>query len=173
MTDAGWLLIEREFDSACGHFSNAVRIFERGRLDAPGLEGYVDSMAFMHAMQAGHTDLENGLLRVLSLLGEEPPRDAASWHGDLLDQVAMEVAGRVAVLPADIVEHARETRRFRNVAVRTYNRFVTPKAQPAVQAARTLAQRLPHCLREFQNVMDPLEPPRDDGGGGGMSGGPG
>lgn len=172
MRDARWLLIEGEFDSACEHFSNAVRIFERGRLDAPGLEGYVDAMAFMHAMQAGHTDLENGLLRVLSLLEEDPPRGAVSWHGDLLDQVAMEVAGRAAVLPADVVEHAQETRRFRNVAMRTYNRFVTPKAQPAVQAARILAQRLPQCLREFRNVMDPPEPPRDDSGGGGMSGGP-
>lgn len=173
MTDAGWHLIERDFNSACEHFSKAVHILGRGRFDGAGLEGHLDSMAFMHAMQAGQADLENGLLRILSLLGEERPRKAVSWREDLLEQVAMEVAGRAAVLPADIAEHAQETRRFWNVAVRTYNRFATPKARPAVLAARILAERLPRCLRDFRNVMDPPEPPQHDGGGGGMSGGPG
>ena len=173
MTDPQWYPIATEFRSACDHFSNAVQIFERARFDAPGLDGYVDSMAFMHAMQAGHTDLENGLLRILSLVGEDHPRDKVSWHGDLLKQVSIPIGGRPAVLPPDVAEHAQETRRFRNVAVRSYNRLVGLKARPAVNAARILAKRLPQCLRDFRGRIDPPEPPRNDGGGDGSEGGVG
>ena len=68
MSDARWIEVESDLDGAARHFERAAALFEAGGFDQPGLEGYRAAMAFMHAMQAAHTSLGNGLLRILEML---------------------------------------------------------------------------------------------------------
>ncbi len=156
MSDARWIEIEGDFEAACTHFAGAARLFDAGGFDDGGIDGYKASMALMHAMESGHTSLESGLVRILALLGEERPQ-GDSWHRDLLRRVCRPVEGREAILPPDICEHADETRRFRNVATRSYDDFRLDGAGIAVASARVLAERLPECLRNFRNRIDPPE----------------
>ena len=118
-------------------------------------------MSFMHAMQSGHTSLEVGLLRILALLGEDRPR-GEYWHMDLLNQVCLPVEGRDAVFPQDVCEHAQNTRRFRNIATRSYESFDPSQATIAVASAKSLVERLERCLHDFKLKIDP---PENDGGG--------
>ncbi len=166
MTDARWIAIEDDFQAACTHFSGAARLFDAGGFDESGIEGYKASMAFMHAMQSGHTSLESGLLRILTLLGEEHPQ-GPFWHRDLLRQVCRPVEGRGVLLPPDVCKHADETRGFRNVATRSYDSFEVAGADVAVGSAAVLAERLVDCLRDLR---DQIDPPEDDGGGDGSGG---
>ena len=172
MSDARWIEIEGDFRAACTHFAGAVELFDAGGFDETGLSGYRTSMAFLHAMQSGHTSLEAGLLRILNLLGEERPQ-GEFWHRDLLRRVCRPVEGRDAILPPDLCDHADETRRFRNVATRNYDNFQISMADPAVDAARFLAAHLLDCLSEFKTRINP---PGNAGGGDGSgtaaSGGP-
>ena len=36
----------------------------------------------MHAMQAGHTSLESGMVRIMRMVGEVPPT-GEDWHADV------------------------------------------------------------------------------------------
>ena len=173
MRDARWIEIELDFEDACEHFSGAVKLFEAGGFDKPGMDGYTVKMAFMHAMQSGHTSLETGLLRILDLFDEMRPH-GEFWHKDLLNRACMDVGDRIAILSPEICDKADETRRFRNLAVRSYNNFQIGPAKPATDAARILSERLTGYLRDFRMRMDPPEDDGNgDGSGGGMSGGPG
>ena len=111
-------------------------------------------MAFMHAMQSGHTSLEPALLRILDLLGEEAP-SGRDWHADLIQRTSRPIPGRPAILPTSVAQAANETRRFRPVAMRTYGSFDPGLARPAVQAARLLADGLPSAVAMFRRCMDP------------------
>ncbi len=156
MSDARWIEIESDFRAACTHFTGAAELFDAGGFDETGLGGYRTSMAFLHAMQSGHTSLEAGLVRILNLLGEESPQ-GEFWHRDLLRRVCTAVEGRGAILPPDLCDHADETRRFRNVATRNYDNFAISRAEIAVDSARVLAARLQDCLSEFKIGIDPSD----------------
>jgi ribonuclease HepT-like protein len=154
MSDARWIEVESDVDGAVRHFERAVALFEAGGFDQPGLAGYRAAMAFMHAMQAAHTSLENGLLRILQMLGEEPPI-GAYWHADLIRRVARDLPGlRPMILPVSLAEAADETRRFRNIAARGYDSFDQTRAGPAVRAATVLAAGLGEALRVFRDAMN-------------------
>ncbi len=153
MSGERWIEVDRDIAAACRHFAAAVAIHSEDDLMAEGMAGYKTQMSLMHAMQAGHTSLENALLRVLDLIGEEPPQDR-TWHADLIRRVGMEVPGRPAVLPPEIAAAADETRRFRNVAVRAYDDFVEDRARPAVAAAAVLAERLGPTIAAFRRIID-------------------
>ncbi len=154
MSDARWIEVEDDLTGAAEHFERAVALYEAGGFDAPGLDGYRAEMAFMHAMQAAHTSLENGLLRILEMLGEERPV-GGTWHADLIRRVARELPGsRPAILPPGLATAADETRRFRNVAVRGYDSFDPGEARKAVDAARMLAGELGEALLGFRAAMD-------------------
>lgn len=154
MTSTLWPAIERNFQSAGAHFSRAAQIHAMGGFSQPGIDGYIASMSFLHAMQSGHTSLENGLLRTLALLGEDRPR-GEHWHMDLLDQACHPADGRGPILPQDVCRHAHVTRGFRNVAVRSYEDFDPEQATSAVAAAKVLAGRLAECLHGFKLKIDP------------------
>ena len=66
--------------------------------------------------------------------------------------------GRPRILPAELAAHAHVTGRFRNVAMRSHNRFDPRLARDAVASARVLAERLPDCLRSFREAIDPPTP---------------
>jgi hypothetical protein len=64
MSDARWTDVDKDIENALMHLGMAVRIFEAAGFDAPDLEGYRNSSAFMHAMGAGYTSIENALRRI-------------------------------------------------------------------------------------------------------------
>ena len=112
----------------------------------------------MHAVQAGHTSLEAALARTLDILGEEKPT-GEQWHRDLIGRAARELRGinaRPPILSEDLAQAADETRRFRNLATRSYGSFDPAKAAPTVSAARQLSRRLTSALSKFRDAIDPL-----------------
>ena len=172
MSDARWIEVEDDVSAATHHFRMAVKLHEQGGFDESGVDGYRASMAFMHAMQSGHTSFEKAMLRILLLLGEERP-SGDSWHKDLIRRVSRDLPGRPAILEADTARAADESRSFRNMATRSYDRFAIDRAEPAVAAAHLLAEKLQQAVLEFRAKIDPPENDGEgDGSGGGMSGGP-
>lgn len=108
----------------------------------------------MHAMQAAHTSLESGLVRVLAMLGEEKP-SGADGHADLIRRVSRPTEDRPAIISTEIMALADETRRFRNIAMRSYNSFRPEEAHRAVEAARSLADRILDEIAVFKHTIDP------------------
>jgi hypothetical protein len=154
VSDARWIEVESDVEGAARHFERAVALFDAGGFDQPGLAGYRAGMAFMHAMQAAHTSLENGLLRILEMLGEERPI-GAYWHADLVRRLARDLPGlRPMILPAALADAADETRRFQNIAARGYDNFDHTRAGAAVPAATVLVAGLGEALRAFRAAMD-------------------
>lgn len=154
MSDGRWLDVEADLAAAVRHLSNGVLLYEAGGFDAPGLDGYRAAMAFMHAMQSGHTSLEAALLRVLDIVGEEAPT-GARWHADLVRRAAAVAATRPAILSAGLAAAVDETRQFRNLATRGYDSFVPRKALDAVEAARAIVLALAGEIAAFRRAVDP------------------
>lgn len=155
MADARWLDVESAAREAVGHFRNAVAIFGEGGFGDPGLAGYKASMAFMHAMQSGHTSMESALCRILDILGEERPTGTA-WHDDLIRRVRGERPGsRPPILSPSAADHADETRRFRHLAMRTYGNFKASEAKKSVVAAKALVRGLLAEVEQFKLAIDP------------------
>ncbi|MCE6958726.1 hypothetical protein LAZ40_06655 [Cereibacter sphaeroides] len=150
----------------------AVELHRAGGFEVEGLDGYRANMAFMHAMQSGHTSFESAMLRILNMLGEEKPT-GESWHRDLIRRISRRLPDRPAILDEATAAAAEETRAFRNLATRSYDTFAVERADPAVAAAGILADKVEAVVRDFRLRIDP---PEEDGGGdgsgGGMSGGP-
>lgn len=155
MTDARWLDVADDIDSAAHHFKMAVRIFELGDLNGDDLEAYRNRMAFLQAMQSGYTSLEGGLERVLDILGEEKPA-GSDFHAALVRRVSREIPGkRPAILDGAIAAAVDETRRFRHVARKNYNGFEVTEAVRAVEAARTVSSGIAATIALFKDTIDP------------------
>jgi len=155
VADARWLDVENAAREAVGHFKNAVAIYGEGGFNAPGLAGYKADIAFMHAMQSGHTSMESALCRILDILGEERPTGTA-WQYDLILRVRSERPGsRPPILGPGAADHADETRRFRHLAMRTYGSFKATEAKKSVVAAKALSRDLPVEIERFKNAIDP------------------
>ena len=156
MSDSRWVDIEDDADVAAEHFRFAVAIYETGDFEAAGLEGYKSRMAFMHAVQSGHTSLEALLLRILDLLNEERPT-GDRWHRDLILRACRAMTGsngRPSIFSQELCAALDETRRFRNLAVRGYERFRIADAEATVAAARLIAERLVEETIRFKGVVD-------------------
>ena len=159
MSDARWLEVFADVDDAVTHFSNSVRLHEAGGLVGEDLDAYRGRMAFMHAVQAGHTSLESALLRTLDILHEQRP-SGEQWHRDLISRASKETPGeaaRPAILPPELAADADETRRFRNLAMRSYGSFDAAKARYTVAAALELAENLVEAFRRFRDLVDPAD----------------
>lgn len=122
MSDTDWIEIDRAIASAVANFRRCVEFAGHVGFRADDLIGAALRMGLMHAVQAGHTSLDNALLRILDLIDEPRPRGDA-WHADLIVRVGQDVAQRPAILPPDLAASADETRRFRNRATRAYDNF--------------------------------------------------
>jgi len=157
MSDARWTEVDEDA-AAAGHFGRSVELFAAGGFIGEELDAYRARMAFMHAMQSGHTSLEAALSRILDLLGEEMP-SGRDWHADLIRRAARPLPDRPEILPPVVAEAASETRRFRHVAMRSsYGMFDPALAQPAVAAARLLASSLADAVISFRKRVDPDAP---------------
>lgn len=158
MSDARWIEVDDELESACHHFENATKIYDEGGFETPGLMGYKSRMALLHAMQSAHTSLEAALKRILSILGEEPPAGDQA-HADLIKRVAKVVTvpghERPAILPADVARDVDESRRFRHRAAHDYDNFDPVLAVPSVEAARRLVESLKPAIASFREMVDP------------------
>jgi hypothetical protein len=156
MSDARWMEVEVDVESALLHFGMALRIFDAGGFDAPDPEGYARGAAFMHAMQSAHTSAEQALIRVLDMLEEEKPT-GEQWHKDVISRLSRPLAGKLArpaLLPGDSAKDIDETRRFRKLAVRSYDTFEAARAMPAVAAARRLMVSLGPAFSAFKRAVD-------------------
>jgi len=153
MSDARWFEIDRAVAAAVRHFAGAVAIYGKNPAALADADRYLVDMAFMHAMQAGHTSLENALLRILALCGEEPPT-GASWHADLIRRIANQVGDRPAVLTGEAARAADATRRFRSIASHAYDAFDYVQAAAAVSSAAQLASDLPLAIARFREAFD-------------------
>ncbi|WP_040485140.1 hypothetical protein [Lutibaculum baratangense] len=166
MTDARWIEVEDDLDSACRHFGNAARLADEGGFDDGGISGYRARMALLHAMQSAHTSLEGALRRILQILGEEAPVGGHT-HADLVRRVSRAVStpGRVrpAILEPDVARDVDESRRFRHRATHDYDNFDPTLAGPSIEAARRLASSLRPCIAAFRDRVDPPSATRDDG----------
>ena len=154
MSDARWLEIDAAVTSAVHHFSGAGTIYDRLRQPSDDDDAYMAEMAFMHAMQAGHTSLESALLRILDLFEEEPPT-GAQWHADLIRRALRPVGDRPAIVTGTVGDAADETRQFRDVAARAYDNFKPERAREAVASARLLASDLAQSISTFRQTVDP------------------
>jgi len=132
MSDARWFEVDQDVAAAAGHLARSVELYDAGGFAGDDLDAYRARMAFMHAMQSGHTSLESALLRILDLLAEEAP-SGRDWHADLIQRASRPIPGRPAILPASVAQAANETRRFRHVAMRNYGSFDPGLARPAVR----------------------------------------
>ena len=154
MSDARWTEIQSAVTSAARHFSSAKTIYDDLRDGKSELELYVIEMAFMHAMQSGHSSLENALVNILNLFDEAPP-SGANWHADLIARVGQKVGARPPVLSPELSKAANETRQFRHVAARAYDSFDWNRAAVAVEQAAVIAARLPDAIGRFRTATDP------------------
>lgn len=157
MSDARWSDVGTACQSAVLHFRNSLELYGRGGFDAPGLEGYMASMAMMHAMQAGHTSAEAALKRILDILGEERPT-GEDWHETLILRLARPMEGsreRPAVLSRETAAALQETRRFRHIAAHGYDRFDPGLAAPSIRAARHIADEMEAEIKRFREIVDP------------------
>lgn len=158
MSDARWIEVDDDLDSACRHFDGASRLYDEGGFDTDGLTGYKARMALLHSMQSAHTSLEAALKRILEILGEELPAGDQS-HADLVRRVARIITtpghARPAILPEEVARDVDESRRFRHRATHDYDKFDPALAAPSLEAARRLAVALKPRIAEFREVVDP------------------
>ena len=157
MSDARWLDVDDDLTAAAEHFRSAAALHASGGFDEPGLAGYRNSMALMHAMQSAHTSAETALQRILLILGEEQPA-GEDWHQRLIARLAKPIDGehaRPAVLSPAVAADLDETRRFRNRATRSYGSFDPSKVVPSIAAAARLACSLSDDVRRFRRTIDP------------------
>lgn len=154
MSDARWFEIDSAVEAAVRHFGGAVSIYEKLPAAQVTVDRYLVEMAFMHAMQSGHTSLEVVLLRILELCGEAAPT-GSSWHADLIRRAASVVGERPAILNEAAARAADITRRFRSVAAHAYDTFDRTLAANAVAAATLLITLLPAEVYRFRQAIDP------------------
>lgn len=158
MTDARWIEVLDDVDSACRHFGNAALLYDEGGFHADDLASYKARMALLHAMQSAHSSVEGALKRILEILGEEPPVGEQS-HANLVKRVSREITtaghARPAILPPDVARDVDETRRFRHRATHDYDNFDPSLAAPSIEAARRLAATLKPCILAFRDRIDP------------------
>ncbi len=154
MSDARWFEIEQDVRAAVNHFGRATELFRKGGFDQENLDGYTARMAFMHAMQSGHTSMESAFLRILVLIGEERPQ-GQDWHADLIRRVSHALPDRPAIIGQHVANAADETRRFWHIATRGYDMFSPTRASPAARAAAHLTKALPGAIIAFRATIDP------------------
>lgn len=158
MTDDRWIEVRADFQSATKHFETAQRLYVRGTTVTDEEQEHVFALAFMHAMQAGHTSMESGMVRIMNLVQEDVP-SGDQWHADVVKRMSQAIDGkRPAFLDPRLAKAANETRTFRHVASHTYDDFNWAEARRPVEAAQVIAASLMNVFLQFQQKLDPADP---------------
>ena len=156
MSAAAWRDIEADLESMATHFRSAVAIHERNAYDAPGLDGYMASMAMLHAMQSGYTSAEAAMVRLLDLLEEDRPV-GPDWHQVLIRRLSQPLEGelaRPALLSEGLALAMQNARGFRHVAMHVYERIDVDRFPAAVEAASLIVDELPAAVQRFRSLVD-------------------
>lgn len=147
-----WDDIAGDIASMKRHLGQAVAIHRDRMAETPD---YIHAMAFQHAMQAGYTAFEAFLKRLLHLL-EEPLPTGPNSHAALLSRVGRPIAGaRPAILDGDMLAHAETLRRFRHVAMHSYDDFDPRRATIPVEAAAAVVTGIDVAIARFRAAVDP------------------
>ena len=149
-----WHDIATDVAGAKRHFSAALTIYNTDFLAAA--PDYKSVMAFQHAMQAGYTSFEAGLKRLFHMLDEPLPLGSDS-HAVLLRRAGQPIPGlRPPVLEGALLAQAEELRRFRHVAMHSYDDFYPRRATVPVDAARTFILGIDAALTRLRATIDPV-----------------
>ena len=149
-----WEDIDRDMASARRHLGNGVSLF-RSRIFGQEPPDEADEMAFMHMMQSGYTSFESGLKRTLLLLGEKLPQGSQS-HADLLDRFRRTAGGtRPTLFDEKLFRAATELRKFRHVAIHTYDYLDHDRAVLLVRDADLFLAEIGSALARFRAAVDP------------------
>lgn len=73
MSDDRWIEVENDFNAAQRHFLTAQKLYVQGPATRDEEQEHILSLAFMHAMQAGYTSLESGMVRIMRMVREDIP----------------------------------------------------------------------------------------------------
>lgn len=150
-----WDDIDRDMASAMRHLANGVSLFRAKGFGGETPPEEADEMAFMHMMQSGYTSFEAGLKRILLLIGEEQPQGPQS-HADLLHRFRSAGAGdRPVLLDESLFRAATELRKFRHVAIHTYDYLDHDRAALLVRDADAFMARIGPALARFRAAIDP------------------
>ncbi len=150
-----WDEIDRDMASAERHLSNGASLFRRKGFGTALPVDEADEMAFMHMMQSGYTSFEAGLKRILLLIGEEQPKGSQS-HADLLRRFqTVKVGDRPALLDERLFRAATELRKFRHVAMHTYDYLDHDRAALIVRDAEFFLSEIGPALARFRAAIDP------------------
>lgn len=155
MSDGRWFDVDADVLNSVTHFNQAEALVVAGGFDLPGIEGYRAKMALMHSMQSGYTAAEVALLRILDVLHEDHP-SGPQWHEALLRRLASPMGGdmaRPALLPEGLFKALDETRRFRHVAVHSYDTFKIEEFESARKAAATVAAEFAPAVAAFKRLL--------------------
>ena len=148
-----WRDIEADIESSKRHLEEAIAMCDEWKSGIP--LDYRSAMAFQHAMLAGYTSLESALTRILAMLDERPPVGPDS-HAALLRRVAQAIPGeRPAIFSTELRRHADELRRFRHIALHTYDDFDPERAAKPVDAARAVLTGIDAAIATFRATVDP------------------
>jgi hypothetical protein len=158
MSDPRWTDVDVDIDRGILHFDMAIKLFEVGGFEREGIDGYRNSTAFLFAMQAGYTSLENALRRIFDILSEVPP-SGENWHRDIIDRAARSISGenaRPAIIDHTLRNHLLECMRMRHRARNAnYDELDPRKAAPSVEAARVVRSRMADAIADFRAIIDP------------------
>ena len=155
MSDARWLDIDDDLASAVRHFRNAIALHAEGLSADDDLQAYKGRMAFVQAMQAGYSSLEQALERILETIGEEHPTSGRDYHAQLIRRVAREIPGeRPPLVKGELASALDEARRFRHVARKGYDDFEAPKASPAIAAAKIIVENIVDAIATFRAKIE-------------------
>ena len=150
-----WGDIDQDVAAARRHLANGVSLFRAKKFGGDVPTDEVAEMAFMHMMQSGYTSFEAGLKRILLLLSEEQPQGPQS-HADLLRRFRFPGAGnRPALLDERLFRAATELRKFRHVAIHSYDYLDHDRAALLVRDADTFLAEIGPALARFRATIDP------------------
>jgi hypothetical protein len=142
-TEALTLDIRRDIESGLDLLSMAVRWHGETTL-----ENNLRTQAFMHAMQSGYTEIENGFKRIL-ILFDEPIPEGANWHRTLLERILSGFQERPSFGDDRLENALEELCRFRHLAMHGYARMNLEFSTGTVNAAHYVIKFLPLALDEF------------------------
>src|SRR6185369_7566871 len=93
MSDDRWIEVRNDFQSAQKHFETAQKLYLRGSGTDDEDQEQVFALAFMHAMQAGYTSLESGMVRIMTMVHEDVPQGEQS-HADVVRRMSLAIDGK-------------------------------------------------------------------------------